>query len=1036
MFRTIVNFSLNNRLLVLAVAIVVIAYGLVSLQKLPVDVFPDLNKPTVTINIEAGGLAPEEVEQLVVFPIETAMNGIPGVTRVRSISGIGLGLIFVEFDWGSDIYLNRQLVTERLNGVEQQIPEFVEPVIGPISSIMGEILLVAMTSEAMSPMELRELADWTVRPKLLALPGVAQVIPIGGEVRQYRVTPNLEQMRNLGVSIEEIATSIEVFSRNAGGGFIDQNDREYLVRNIGRTTSISDLRELTVAIRDARNIRLDQVASIGFGARTKRGEAGFQGKPAVIVSVQKQPEIDTLVLTEKVELALAELQRTMKGDVKVDQLLFRQANFIENSIENLKTVLIEAAVVVAIILFAFLLNFRTTAISLLAIPISILVTILVFQFFGFTINTMTLGGLAIATGELVDDAVVDVENIQRRLKQNRQNGNQIPILKVIADASQEVRSGIVYATTIIVLVFVPLFALSGIEGRLFAPLGVAYIISIVASLLTAVTVTPVLASYLLPKMKNLEQRESFVVRFLKWVNKGVLTIAFRWSLVPIVASFFAVIVAVLSATTLPKSFLPPFNEGSLTVGFLLQPGVSLEQSNSLGQLAEKRIMQVPEVLQVGRRTGRAELDEHAEGVHSSEIDVDLKPSDRSRDKVIEDIRSKLVGLPVSTNVGQPISHRLDHLLSGIRAEIALKLFGDDLDTLRSLAEQLRVRISDVKGIVDLQVERQVQIPQIQVVTNYERARNYGISPSHSAQSLGQITEGRVLGEIIDGPRRFDLVLRSGDADRTKDGLSNLLIQTKQGTVPVSLIADVAETEGPNQVLRENGQRRIAVFGNTDGSDIATVVTDIRSSIESFELPPGYTVALEGTFKAREEATRLIALLAMISLSLIFIVLYTRYKSVALSLIIIGNVPLALIGSVAALHLSGQPLSLATMIGFITLAGIITRNGILKISHYINLVLHEGESFGTKMVLRGSQERLVPVLMTALSAGIALIPLVLGAGEPGKEILHPVAVVILGGLLSATLIDAVLTPILFLYFGKNSIDRLLQEQRIRGPQDAY
>ena len=1036
MFRTIVNFSLNNRLLVLAVAIVVIAYGLVSLQKLPVDVFPDLNKPTVTINIEAGGLAPEEVEQLVVFPIETAMNGIPGVTRVRSISGIGLGLIFVEFDWGSDIYLNRQLVTERLNGVEQQIPEFVEPVIGPISSIMGEILLVAMTSEAMSPMELRELADWTVRPKLLALPGVAQVIPIGGEVRQYRVTPNLEQMSNLGVSIEEIATSIEVFSRNAGGGFIDQNDREYLVRNIGRTTSISDLRELTVAIRDARNIRLDQVASIGFGARTKRGEAGFQGKPAVIVSVQKQPEIDTLVLTEKVELALAELQRTMKGDVKVDQLLFRQANFIENSIENLKTVLIEAAVVVAIILFAFLLNFRTTAISLLAIPISILVTILVFQFFGLTINTMTLGGLAIATGELVDDAVVDIENIQRRLKQNRQNGNQIPILKVIADASQEVRSGIVYATTIIVLVFVPLFALSGIEGRLFAPLGVAYIISIVASLLTAVTVTPVLASYLLPKMKNLEQRESFVVRFLKWVNKGVLTIAFRWSLVPIVASFFAVIVAVLSATTLPKSFLPPFNEGSLTVGFLLQPGVSLEQSNSLGQLAEKRIMQVPEVLQVGRRTGRAELDEHAEGVHSSEIDVDLKPSDRSRDKVIEDIRSKLVGLPVSTNVGQPISHRLDHLLSGIRAEIALKLFGDDLDTLRSLAEQLRVRISDVKGIVDLQVERQVQIPQIQVVTNYERARNYGISPSHSAQFLGQITEGRVLGEIIDGPRRFDLVLRSGDADRTKDGLSKLLIQTKQGTVPVSLIADVAETEGPNQVLRENGQRRIAVFGNTDGSDIATVVKDIRSSIESFELPPGYTVALEGTFKAREEATRLIALLAMISLSLIFIVLYTRYKSVALSLIIIGNVPLALIGSVAALHLSGQPLSLATMIGFITLAGIITRNGILKISHYINLVLHEGESFGTKMVLRGSQERLVPVLMTALSAGIALIPLVLGAGEPGKEILHPVAVVILGGLLSATLIDAVLTPILFLYFGKNSIDRLLQEQRIRGPQDAY
>jgi len=1036
MFRAIVNFSLNNRLLILAAAVVVIAYGLVSLQKLPVDVFPDLNKPTVTINIEAGGLAPEEVEQLVVFPIETAMNGIPGVTRVRSISGIGLGLVFVEFDWGSDIYLNRQLVTERLNGVEEQIPEFVEPVIGPISSIMGEILLVAMTSQDMSPMELRELADWTVRPRLLTLQGVAQVIPIGGEVRQYRITPNPEQMRNLSVSIEEIASSVADFSQNAGGGFIDQNDREYLVRNIGRTTSIDDLKAVSVTIRDERNIRLDQVADVGFAARIKRGDASFQAEPAVILSVQKQPGIDTLVLTEKVETALDELQRTMKGDVKVNQLLFRQANFIESSIENLKSVLVEAAIVVAIILFAFLLNFRTTAISLLAIPISILVTVLVFRFFGLTINTMTLGGLAIATGELVDDAVVDIENIQRRLKQNRQAGNPAHVLKVISDASQEVRSGIIYATLIIILVFVPLFALSGIEGRLFAPLGIAYIISILASLVTAITVTPVLAYYLLPKMKNLDHKDSFVVRFLKWINGGVLKVAFRWPLVPIVASVFAVMIAGLSATTLPKSFLPPFNEGSLTVGFLLQPGVSLEQSDALGRIAEERILQVPEVVQVGRRTGRAELDEHAEGVHSSEIDVDLHPSDRTREEVIADIRTQLAGLPVSTNVGQPISHRLDHLLSGIRAEVVLKLFGDDLDTLRSLAEQLRVRMNNVQGLVDLQVERQVQIPQIQVVTDYDRAQTYGISPSHATQALGQLTEGRVLGEIIDGPRRFDLVMKSKDADRTQDGLSNLLIQTEQGTVPVNLIADVTETEGPNQVLRENGRRRIAVFGNTDGSDITAIVDGIRNNIDSFELPPGYTVALEGTFKAREEATRLIGVLALISLSMIFIVLYTRYKSVALSLIIIGNIPLALIGSVAALHLSGQPLSLATMIGFITLAGIITRNGILKISHYINLVLHEGESFGTKMVLRGSQERLTPVLMTALSAGIALIPLVLGAGEPGKEILHPVAVVILGGLLSATLIDAVITPILFLYFGKGAIDRLREEQEIHGLQEAY
>jgi len=1036
MFRAIVNFSLNNRLLILAAAVVVIAYGLVSLQKLPVDVFPDLNKPTVTINIEAGGLAPEEVEQLVVFPIETAMNGIPGVTRVRSTSGIGLGLVFVEFEWGSDIYLNRQLVTERLNGVEQQIPEFVEPLIGPVSSIMGEILLVAMTSEEASPMELRELADWIVRPRLLTIPGVAQVIPIGGQVRQYRVTPDAIRMRNLEVAIEDITGALGDFSQNAGGGFIDQNDREYLVRNIGRTTSLEDLKSVTVAQQDGRTIRLDQVAEVGFGARTKRGDASFQAAPAVILSVQKQPDIDTLVLTEQVETALDELQRTMTGDIKVNQLLFRQANFIDASIENLKGVLLEAAAVVAIILFAFLLNFRTTAISLLAIPISILISVLVFRMFGMTINTMTLGGLAIATGELVDDAVVDIENIMRRLKQNRQAGNPKSTIRVISDASQEVRSGIIYATMIIILVFVPLFALSGIEGRLFAPLGIAYIISILASLLTAITVTPVLASYLLPKMKSLDHKDSFVMRFMKWVNGKALNLAFRWPMVPIIASVTAVVISIMAITTLPRSFLPPFNEGSLTVSFLLQPGVSLKQADQLGRQAEKLILEVPEVVQVGRRTGRAELDEHAEGVHSSEIDVDLHPSERDREEVLADIRDRLSILPASTNVGQPISHRLDHLLSGIRAEIVLKVFGDDLDTLRSVAEQLRVTMSDVPGLVDLQVERQVQIPQIQVVTDYERARTYGISPSHATEALGQITEGRALGEIIDGPRRFDLVLKTGDADRTRDGLENFLLNTEQGVVPVGLIANVSETEGPNQVLRENGRRRIAVFGNTDGGDTAAIAQAIRDRLATFDLPPGYTVSLEGTFKAQEEATRLISVLAMISLSLIFIVLYTRYRSTALALIIIGNIPLALIGSVVALILSGQPLSLATMIGFITLAGIITRNGILKISHYINLVLYEGETFGTKMVLRGSQERLTPVLMTALSAGVALVPLVLGAGDPGKEILHPVAVVILGGLITATIIDAILTPILFLYFGRGAIEQLKEHQQEHGLQEAY
>lgn len=1036
MFKIIVNFSLDNRLPILAAAAVIVAYGLITLQKLPVDVFPALDKPTVTINIEAGGLAPEEVEQLVVFPIETAMNGIPGVSRVRSVSGIGLGLVFVEFDWGSDIYRNRQLVGERLSGVEGQLPDFITPQIGPVSSIMGEILLIAMTSQTASPMELRELADWVVRPRLLTIPGVAQAIPIGGEVRQYRITPDPARMRAARVSAEDLTAAAGNFSRNAGGGFIDQNDREYLVRNIGRTASLEDLKNLTVAQRDGRAIRLDQVADVGFAARTKRGDASFQAAPAVILSVQKQPGIDTLVLTGEVERALSELQRTMKGDIEVDRLLFRQASFIETSISNLKSVLLEAAAVVAIVLFAFLLNFRTTAISLLAIPVSILITVLVFRLFGLTINTMTLGGLAIATGELVDDAVVDIENILRRLKENRKAGKPKPVLQVISGASQEVRSGIIYATAIIILVFVPLFALSGIEGRLFASLGIAYIVSILASLVTAITVTPVLAFYLLPRMRTLDHRESFLARTLKWGNARLLSFAFRWPLVPVIAALAGVSTAIIAAADLPRSFLPPFNEGSLTVSFLLQPGISLRQADALGQEAERLILSVPEAVQVGRRTGRAELDEHAEGVHSSEIDVDLEPSARSREEIIADIREKLSLLPASVNVGQPISHRLDHLLSGVRAEIALKIFGDDLDTLRTLAEKLRLALSGVPGLVDLQVERQTRIPQIQVVTDYERARLYGISPSHATQALGQLTEGRILGEIIDGSRRFDLVLKSADENRTRDGLSGLLIDTEQGSVPVGLIADVSESEGPNQVLRENGRRRIVVFGNTDGSDSAAIAENIRAALRSFEFPPGYTATIEGSFKAREEATRLIALLAAVSLGLIFIVLYARYRSLALSLIVIGNIPLALIGSVAALVVSGQPLSLATMIGFITLAGIVTRNGILKISHYINLVLYEGERFGTKMVLRGSQERLTPVLMTALAAGVALVPLAIGADQPGKEILHPVAVVILGGLISATLIDAVLTPVLFLFFGETALRRLSDYRHEHALQEAY
>lgn len=1036
MFRAIVNFSLSNRLLILATALLLMAYGLMTLARLPVDVLPDLNKPTVTINMEAGGLAPEEVEQLVVFPVETAMAGLPGVTRVRSVSGIGLGLVYVEFDWGSDIYRNRQLVAERLATVQAQLPDDVEPVMGPVSSIMGEIMLIAMTSDQVSAMEVRELADWTVRPRLLTIPGVAQVIPVGGEVRQYRVTPKPEQLYALDVSIGQMADALRAFGQNAGGGFVDQNDREYLLRAIARTTSLEDLRSLAIASRNGKTIELHQVADVGFAARPKRGEGGFMGTPAVILSVQKQPGIDTLILTEQVEAALADLQRVMPSDVIADQILFRQADFIENSLTNLARVLVEAGVVVAAVLFLFLLNARTTAISLIAIPLSVLMTVLVFQAFGLTINTMTLGGLAIAIGELVDDAVVDVENIFRRLRQNRTALAPKPVLQVVSDASREVRSGIIYATLIIVLVFVPLFALSGIEGRLFAPLGVAYIVSILASLLTAITVTPVLASYLLPRMTRRDVRESAMVRRLKSWNAAALGWAFAHPRVPVITATVGVTIAIIAAIGLPRSFLPPFNEGSLTVNVLLQPGISLAQSDEIGRIAERLILQVPEVAQVGRRTGRAELDEHAEGVHYSEIDVDLRPSRRSRETIINDVRRILGVLPASVNVGQPISHRLDHLLSGVRAEVALKLYGEDLDTLRSLGESLRLRLALVPGLTDLQVERQVRIPQLQIRPDYERARSYGLTPAQVTQFIARQAEGERLGEVIDGPRRFDLVMRASDTGRTSAGLASLVIDTPQGRIPLSLVADVAESDGPNQILRENGRRRIVVLANTDGSDSARIIAGIRAIVDETPLPVGYFTALEGTFKAREDGTRLIGALSLISLALIFLTLYSRYRSIPLTLIIMGNVPLALIGAVMALWLSGQPLSLAAMVGFITLAGITTRNGILKISHYINLVLHEGESFSRAMILRGSQERLVPVMMTAISAGLALLPLVWGAGDPGKEILHPVAVVILGGLISATLIDAVLTPVLFWRFGAHPVERLQNAAPSSGLRDAF
>jgi len=902
MFNLLVTGSLRNRLFVLALAGVLVAYGALTLRTLPVDVFPDLNKPTVTLMTEAHGLAPEEVETLVTFPIETAMNGMAGVSRVRSVSGAGLSIVYVEFDWGTDIYLNRQQISERFNIVREQLPDDVVQQMAPVTSIMGEIMLIAVASKSQSAMETRELADWVLRPRLLTIPGVAQVIPIGGEVRQYRISLDTAQMSLLGTDRADVEAAIAKFGTNSAGGFVDQHAREYLIRNLGRTTKLEDLRNLPVAYREGVPIRLRQVAEVDYAAKVKRGDAGYMGQPAVILSVQKQPSSDSLRLTEDIEGALADLRRVLPKDVEIN-VLFQQADFIKASVKNVQTVLVEAMVVVAVVLFAFLLNWRTTFISLTAIPISILITVIVFQFFGMSINTMTLGGLAIAIGELVDDAVVDVENVFRRLRENAQKAVPDPVLRVIARASQEVRSGIIYATAIIILVFVPLFALTGIEGRLFAPLGVAYIVSILASLVTSITVTPVLCYYLLPKSGAMAHGDGFLVRFLKSGNRRLLGWAFRKQGFLMAAAATAVVAAAISATNLPRAFLPAFNEGTLTISMLFRPGISLAESHRVGLIAEQLILQVGEVLSVGRRTGRAELDEHAEGVHSAEIDVDLKASERGREEIIDDIRARLAVLPASVNVGQPISHRLDHMLSGIRAQIALKVFGEDLDTLSGIAEQLKTRMQEIPGLVDVSVERQVRIPQVQVSVNYEQAYSHGITPAAVTEALATLINGSVVSQIVEGNRRYDVVLRVLDRDRTTEGLRNLKIDTPSGPLPLSTFAEIVETDGPNQISRENTKRRTYVLANSDGSDMSRIVADLRAMLNDLDLPEGYFTSLEGTFQAQEDATRTIALLSLISLFGIFVVLYSRYRSAVLALIIMGNIPLALIGSVIALWLA-------------------------------------------------------------------------------------------------------------------------------------
>lgn len=1034
MFKWLLDNSLANRLLVIIASLVLMAYGAFTLSRTPVDVFPDLNKPTVTIMTESGGMAAEEVEQLITFPLETTMNGLPGVESVRSVSSAGLSFIYVTFNWKTEIFRARQMVSERLSSMEEGLPTGVTPRMGPISSIMGEIMQIAIPIDTakISPMQVREYADWVLRPRLMAIAGVAQVIPIGGEVRQFQVQPNTTRMAELGISHEQLTGALKGYSANTSGGFLELNGREYLIRHLGRTSRLDDLKNLALTARHGQPVLLRQIAEVTFAPAIKRGDAGFEGKPAVILGIQKQPTADTIHLTRSIESAVEDLKKSLPAGMEAPKVTFRQASFIESSISTLQGKLIGASVFVAVILFFFLGTLRPTVIALTAIPVSIFMTALVFDYYGLSINTMTLGGLAIAIGGLVDDAVVGVENVLRRLKEDRakHHDHRMHPIELVGHATMEVRSAILYATIIIVLVFLPLFALPGMEGRLFVPLGIAFIVSTLASLVVSVTVTPVLSFYLLPRMKSLDHGDTKLLAWLKASYGRGLQAVLNHPKAALAAGAIAILVAAVAVPFFPKTFLPPFNEGTLLIGMRLNPGVTLAESSALAQQAEVLVKAVPEVVHVGRRSGRAELDEHAEGVHVSELDVGLKPASemtRSMAEISADIRARLINLPAAIAIGQPISHRIDHMLSGVRSQIAIKIFGDDLDTLRGQADALRGRLAGIPGIADLEIEKQVLAPQIKVSVNYATAAQYGVPTPQILATLQSLVEGEKVTQVVEGGRRFALVVRLPESARSLQGLGQILLETPGGPIPLAKIATIEDGDGPNQVSRDDGKRRIVISANAQGRALSEIVEDIRKVVGESKLPEGYFITLGGQFQAQEEASRLVGLLSIVSLVLMFVVLFSRYKSVVLSAMIMANIPLALVGAVLGLWISGQPLSVAALVGFITLAGISVRNGILKVSHYINLMRMEGENFDHKMILRGSLERLAPVLMTALVTAFALAPLLFEAERPGTEILHPVAVVIFSGLISSTLLDTFLTPAMFWLFGRKDVERLMADR---------
>jgi len=1025
MLDAVIRAALARRLIVLAAAAALLGWGGLVALRAPVDVFPDLTAPTVTVLTEAHGLAPEEVEALVTRPIEAAVYGTTGVFRVRSQSGIEISIVFVEFEFGTDIFRARQLVTEKLQQV--RLPAgTTAPILGPISSTMGEIMLISLTSRATPPMELRALADWVVRPRLLGVRGVSQVTVIGGERRQLHVLVDPDRLAHHGVSLQQVTKAAGTVSAVGGGGFLERPNQEYLIRGRARAYGPDDVGASVVALRNGTPVLLRDLATVKLGAAHKRGDGSFNMRPAVVATVQKQPHANTLAVTGEIDAALAALRPSLPRDVTIDARAFRQADFIDRAVGNVRSAVVEGAILVTVILFLFLWDVRTTLISLTALPLSLLAAVLVLDGMGLGINTMTLGGLAMAVGQLVDDAIVDVENVFRRLKENAQRPTPEPALAVVFRASSEIRHSITVATVIVVLVFLPLFALGGFEGRMFAPLGIAYIVSVGASLVVALTVTPVLCLLLLPRGGAVQRAgDTRLVAALKRGYRRLLDVTLPRPGMVLTASGAALVAVIAVLPSLGREFLPPFNEGTLNINASLPPGTSLAESNRIGTLIEQALRQTPEVVSTTRRTGRAELDEHAAGVNTSELEVVLRPRGRPHTVVMDEARSHLASFAgLDVEVGQPISHRIDHLLSGTRAQIAVKLFGPDLATLRTKAEEIRAAMAGVQGVVDLLVEPQVGVPQVQIVFRRPAAAAVGLTAQDVAEMVEVAFNGHVAGQILDEQRTFDVLVRLDDRARASvSSIERTLVDTPGGgRVPLAHVAEVRLDAGPNTINRENVQRRIIVQANVAGRDLGRVVDDVRTAIATrVSLPPGYFVQYGGQFEAQATATRQIALLSLVAVGAILVILTVTLGSARLAALVMANLPLALIGGVVMVALSGGVVSIASLIGFIALFGIAARNGIMLVTHYQHLVGIEAASV-REAVVRGSLERLSPVLMTALVTGIGLVPLALGGGQPGTELQHPMAVVILGGIVTSTALNMIVVPALVLRYGARALAR--------------